>query len=209
MQSKSISKEFKRIIRALDYYSRWLFLEYPLGIDFSKRVKNPAGNKEEYNGYAKTSKRALKNLLKNIDCNQLSILDIGSGKCSAVCDFKRLGFNMAHGIEYNKNLHLIAKKNIDILRLNKYCRSINVDATEFTDYALYDVYFLFNPFDSQIYAQVMAAIKKQIENSKKPRILNAYGKANYSAIEGIENISCIEIGVCPYRITNFRIYKIN
>ena len=206
---ESILRYFKRISRGLEYILTWLIYEYPRGLDFSLRVKYPLGNKSSFNGYARTSKRALRNLTRNLDIANKTILDIGSGKGAVICDLYSLGFAKSHGIEFNEELHKIAEKNIGILGLNYFCRSINTDAVHFTGYERYDMYFLFNPFNSTIYENVMEAIRNQIAESNKTRILIAYGEASYEAISKIDNITCRESGICPYRLTKYRIYQIN
>ena len=211
MTKKSLmnGKEVKRILRAGEYLLRWLFLEYPRGLDFSLRVKFPSGNKDSMNGYARTSKSALENLIKNLSVEDKKVLDIGSGKGSVIADFYVLGFSESHGIEYNEMLHNIAQKNISVLRIDKFCKSYNLDARKFEYYARYDVYFLFNPFNENLYAEVMAVLRNQIRGSNLTRYIIAYGNANHKAIKSIENCALKEAGICPHRKTNYSIYKIN
>ena len=100
----------RRILRGINYFLNYFFVEAPRGLDFSMRDLSGIEN-ESYNGYAMTSKKALKNLLSFIENKQeLSFLDIGSGKGAVVYFADSLGFKNSHGIEYNLRLHNIAKK---------------------------------------------------------------------------------------------------
>lgn len=100
-----------RIIRGLRFLINFLFFEAPRGVNFSMRDLGGI-EKLNYNGYAMTSKKALKNVLRFIkNKNELNFLDIGSGKGAVVYYADLLGFKNSHGIEYNLRLHNIAKKN--------------------------------------------------------------------------------------------------
>ena len=67
----------RRILRGINYFFNYFFVEAPRGLDFSMRDLAGIENKS-YNGYAMTSKKALKNLLSFIENKEeLSFLDIG------------------------------------------------------------------------------------------------------------------------------------
>ena len=71
------------------------------------------------------------------------------------------------------------------------------------------IFFHFNPFDENIYTDVMLKINDQLKGDNKVRWIIAYGKSNPSAIIKIENINIFSNGICPYRNTQYTIYKIN
>ena len=106
-------------------------------------------------------------------------------------------------------MHKIATKNFDRLNCKLTCKSFNIDARLFTDYKDYDVFFLFNPFNDDVYLEVMTVVRRQIEGDFKRRWLIAYGRSNEIAILSIENIKLLQSGVCPYRKNNFSLYQIN
>jgi 16S rRNA G966 N2-methylase RsmD len=176
-------------------------------LDFSLRSKKVTlpGSR----GYALTSKKALKNMLKGISLEGKAFLDIGSGKGGVIYYAYQLGCKVAVGIEYEKALHDIAEKNIEKLGLKDYCKSINIDARDFDQYADFDIYFLFNPFDYDIYEEVINKIVAQNKaaSNTKEKYLICYGDANIKAVLNSGYFELIREGVCPYRGNVFRVFK--
>ena len=162
-------------------------------------------------GYALTSRAALKNILTGIKLQNQSFLDIGSGKGGVIIYSHELGCVNSAGIEYEKTLHDIAVKNIEKLKLNPYCASYNIDARNFKKYADFDILFMFNPFDDDIYESVIKEIKLQIIESKsaKTKYLICYGNANIYSVNNAGIFSLIREDYCPHRGNLFRVFKIN
>jgi 16S rRNA G966 N2-methylase RsmD len=196
---------FKRVVH---YSLNALFFELPRGIDFSMRDKH--SNKEYgLNGYAMTSREALRNMLSKVDIRSKKFIDIGSGKGAVVYYAHQMGAQYSLGIEYSSKLHKIALNNFRILKCEDSCLSLNLDARKFSDYSEFDVYFLFNPFNDIVYNEVMISIKKQIRSDMRIRWIIAYGQSNKDAIMSLDNCHLVEQGICPYRNNNFAIYRIN
>jgi 16S rRNA G966 N2-methylase RsmD len=195
-----------RLIRAITYLLQYFFLELPKGLDFSLRDKNSISFQGSH-GYALTSKSALRNIFQYLpfSINDKNLIDIGSGsgKGGVICYAKQLGFKTCLGIEYEQHLHEIATKNIEKLNLHKSVFSLNLCARSFEHYDTYDVYFLFNPFDSDIYKQVINLITAQATNEKH---LIAYGKANDDALVKY-GFREIHRSTCPYRNNSIKIYE--
>lgn len=105
----------------------------------------------------------------------------------------------------------MAVKNIEILKLNECCISYNLDARDFKSYADFDILFMFNPFDDDIYEAVIREIKLQFLDSdlKKVRYLICYGGANIDAVKSSGIFSLIREDYCPYRGNSFRVFKFN
>ncbi len=160
-------------------------------------------------GYALTSKSALRNMLKDVDLTDKKFLDIGSGKGGVVIYAKQLGCKMSAGVEYEEFLHKIAINNFKILNMSSLCDSINLDARKFTGYADFEILFMFNPFDEDIYSDVVGQIASQIEISKeqKDRYLICYGGANIESVVKTGIFELIREDYCPYRANMFRVYK--
>jgi 16S rRNA G966 N2-methylase RsmD len=196
------------LFRAFIYTLNSLIFELPRGIDFSMREKN-SSLENELNGYAMTSKAAFRDLLKIVDIKSKNFIDIGSGKGAVVYNAFKFGAKHSTGIEYNLKLHGIASKNFRRLKCNDVCISLNEDARKFANYSNYDVYFLFNPFNDLVYLDVMMTIKNQIKSNKRVRWIIAYGRSNETAIMLLDNCILIQHGICKYRNTPFKIYKIN
>jgi 16S rRNA G966 N2-methylase RsmD len=150
-------------------------------------------------------------MFSGIDVKTCRFLDIGSGKGGAIIYSHQLGCAYSAGVEYEKFLHDIAVKNIERLHLTKNCTSYNMDARNFKRYAEFDIFFMFNPFDDDIYEQVVNAIKSQIlqDNTLKPRYLICYGGANIDAVNRCSIFSLVREGNCPHRGNLFRVFKNN
>ncbi len=150
-------------------------------------------------------------MLNGIKLENQSFLDIGSGKGGVIIYAHELGCLNSSGIEYEKTLHDIAVKNIQKLKLNTYCTSYNLDARSFKSYADFDILFMFNPFDDDIYESVIKEIKLQTLESEliKTRYLICYGGANIDAVNKSGIFSLIREDYCPYRGNSFRIFEFN
>jgi hypothetical protein len=70
---------------------------------------------------------------------------------------------------------------------------------------------MFNPFDADIYEQVIGAIKLQLLQSdlSKTRYLICYGDTNIEAVKSSGLFSLIREDCCPYRGNLFRVFKSN
>jgi hypothetical protein len=122
---------------------------------------------------------------------------------------KQLGCKISVGIEYEEFLHKIAINNFKILNMSSFCDSINLDARKFERYDDFEILFMFNPFDDDIYADVVGQIASQIEISKeqKDRHLICYGGANIESVINTGIFKLIREDYCPYRANMFRVFK--
>ncbi len=181
----------------------------PRGLNISPRRKSIGITLQGSHGYALTSRAALKNILNSIDLKSQSFLDIGSGKGGVIIYSRQLGCLNSAGIEFEKPLHDIAVKNIEKLKLSTNCTSFNLDARNFKSYADFDIFFMFNPFDHEIYKTVIKEIKFQLLASdlKKVRYLICYGGADIDAVKSSGIFSLIREDYCPYRGNSFRVFK--
>lgn len=190
----------------------YCFKERPKGLDFSLRVKKRGITLPGNHGYALTSKKALENILRHIPYKNLSLLDIGSGKGGVVCFALELGCRHAEGIEYEVFLHNIAVKNISLLGYGDRAVSHQMDARDFKRYADFDIYYLFNPFDPAIYAQVIDELVRQNKLApvtNQPKYLVCYGDTNVDAINHSGFFTLLHEAPCPYRGNVFRIYSLS
>lgn len=92
-----------------------------------------------------------------------------------------------------------------------HCTSYNLDARNFKSYADFDILFMFNPFDDDIYEAVIKEIKLQFLASdlKRVKYLICYGGANIDAVNDSGVFSLIREDYCPYRGNSFRVFKFN
>lgn len=200
----------KRYLRYAEYLIAYVLFEKPRGLDFSMRAKSKVTAKGS-TGYALTSKKAIFNILRNLPItSEDSFIDIGSGKGGVPCFVSEKSFGRVAGIEYESWLHNIATKNIEILDLQDRVELINADARYFEGYSDFNYFFFFNPFDDEIYAEVISNIVSSFENKQKnerPKWLLCYGKANIQSIEETNYFELVRRDVCPYRENDINIYK--
>jgi len=107
-------------------------------------------------------------------------VDFGSGKGAAVIHAKKLGFKKSIGVEFAKELHECAVKNIEALGLTDV-ESLYEDATNYklpNDISL--IYF-FNPFDEVVMQKVMQNIMSQ-KSEFKNDVYIIYGNASCTTI---------------------------
>ncbi len=98
-------------------------------------------------------------ILKELDFNhERSFLDIGCGKGLMLkLARKHPGFSKCDGVEYNGKIADICTRNMHRLGLDDVTVWVG-DAREFTDYESYDTFFLFNPFEPEIFQDVINKI---------------------------------------------------
>lgn len=94
------------------------------------------------------------------------IIDLGSGKGSALIAFKELGFRTVAGVEISEKLCSITKDNLQKLKISDVT-IFNCDIIKFDQYHNFDIFYLFNPFPAEILRSVVSGIEHSIE--VKPR----------------------------------------
>lgn len=103
-------------------------------------------------------------------------VDYGSGKGAAIIHAKKLGFKQTIGVEFAKELHEQAQKNIEKLKL-KNVTSIYADATTYELPSDISVIYFFNPFDTVVMSKVIENIMQQKENFTQD-VYIIYGNAS-------------------------------
>lgn len=199
-------RKLKDYIRAFNNLFNYYVREKPLGLDFSMRDLSLIKD-FQHNGYAMTSYEALANIAKVVDFNGKRLIDIGSGKGNVLFQSIKLGVKKAEGVEFYEKLHLIAKKNFEILKVTKKCKSNLCDAAKFKRYNEFDIFFLFNPFQEHLYEKVIDAVVNQCGFKKNKRIIICYGYVNLKSITKYNQIKKIYEGVCPHRLNSINIFS--
>ncbi len=157
-----------------------------MGVDFETQNIYDLTRKGEYTEHGtalvSTSIDFLSQLLGDLEkaiekpLNKNLFIDFGSGKGAAIIHAKRLGFKQAIGVEFAKELHEIAQKNIKALRV-KGVESIYEDATQFTLPKETSLIYFFNPFDEVVMQKVFDNIMKQKDNFEND-VYVIYGNAS-------------------------------
>ncbi|MBL4601838.1 MAG: hypothetical protein JKY84_03750 [Emcibacteraceae bacterium] len=99
-----------------------------------------------------------------------AIIDIGCGQGSAIRTMHKFPFKRIDGIEIAKEIAAIAIKNFQLLK-NDRSNIFIKDAVKFTSYDNYNIFYIFNPFPPEIFAQVITKINDSIKDSNKEAII--------------------------------------
>jgi 16S rRNA G966 N2-methylase RsmD len=201
-------RSIKDYIRAFEHLFNYLFLEKPRGLDFSMRDLSEIKDEQQH-GYAMTSDKAVKHLANLVDFKDKSFLDIGSGKGRVPYQAFKLGAKTAEGVEFSQKLHKIALNNYEILRVSNVCKSNCVDATQFDRYSQFNIFFLFNPFEDDLYEAVIDRLMEQCMSDDIQRTIICYGGANLKAVAKYDYVSLLFEGICPHRGNRIVIYTFN
>jgi SAM-dependent methyltransferase len=117
--------------------------------------------------YEVTRAKPLKRLLHKLDLPKDGVfVDIGCGKGRVLMIAAEYGFSRVVGIEYSHDLCETARKNLSVFQ-NRIKRNLNVQIVE-TDVVDYEirpdenVFFMFNPFDSEILELIVGKIAQSV-----------------------------------------------
>lgn len=171
MRSKDISKALKYLNRILEdpfskqsrsalkrYTGEAFILVYEKirGLDFNMVYQ--CDENEHNNNYSKSPNRVLKRIFGEIDFSQKhSFIDIGCGKGYVMTKAADYPFERVGGVEYQKELCDICRKNFRILGLEDL-DVYHCDAKEFDGYKDFDIIYFCNPFDETILSEVAKRI---------------------------------------------------
>lgn len=151
--------KIKRLKRYSIYMIQWI-AERMHGLDFTMRdtslIVKTGGL---LHGYSKTDESHAKEIFDYLNVSSSSkLLDVGCGKGAFLREASKYPFGKIAGIEIDKRLVSIAKKNFRILKLDDRIKIFQADALEFEHYGAFNVFYFFNPFDKEIMEQVVDKI---------------------------------------------------
>lgn len=112
--------------------------------------------------------RQLKRICRNVSRKD-SIIDVGCGKGRMLAFFSKFSFGRVDGLELDRGLCRIAKRNLN--RLGVASRIMNIDATEFRHWDKYNYFYFYNPFPEEIMDVVLDHILMSLK--KNPRTITA------------------------------------
>jgi predicted RNA methylase len=200
---------FKNIASALDrkpHYTDPAF-DAKYGTDTSLRVglgqltiesKHVAAANQYQAVYSKRFGEVM--ALLKIDYEKFVFVDLGSGKGKALLLASDFPFRRIVGIEFARELHDAALRNVAIYRSSaQRCRDISsvcVDAIgyEFPEEPL--VVFMNNPFGPRILAPVAANLRRSLERAPRPAVVAYVNPVHAELVE-------TELGrVLPQRVRN-------
>ena len=108
-------------------------------------------------GSHETTRMVILQLQKYIKGGE-EVLDVGCGKGICMKCAVESGYGKVAGLDLDKHLLGIAKKNMSILKMD--VRLINANAVDFDGYADFDVFYFYNPFGRSVFEQVIEKIKE-------------------------------------------------
>jgi predicted RNA methylase len=167
-------------------------LEYKLkGIDFSTQniydLTRKGEHQEHGTALVSTSIDFLKQLIQDLETvaerpiKKNLFVDFGSGKGAAIIHAKKLGFKKTIGVEFAKELHECAIKNIEALGLDDV-ESLYEDATNYSLPNDISLIYFFNPFDEVVMKKVIENIMQQ-KSSFQNDVYIIYGNASCHVLE--------------------------
>lgn len=164
-----------RLYTSTYYFFNYLlrFYDFAKGTDFSFIDNSVIGNgREPYYATPVASFAKLKRCIdRNLDRGSgHNILDIGCGKGLMLYFFSHFGFERISGIEYDKRLSRVARKNLKRLKSGNV-DIFNGDARLFRKYSDYDVFYLYNPFDRDTLCDVIKRIITSLDKAPRPLYL--------------------------------------
>jgi SAM-dependent methyltransferase len=137
-------------------------------------IETDSRNKRFSAGYGASKARPLLRLLNLLQLpRDATFVDLGCGKGRVLMLAAKYGFRRVVGIEFSRQLCEQARDNLDKF-LHKFSApsQIEIIASDVTQYRLGDdekVFFMYDPFDAPVVAEVLAKIRKSWE--RKPRTI--------------------------------------
>ncbi len=175
LSSRGLVSTLKKIYQRVYYRLK--------GVDFSTQniydLTLVGEYKEHGTALVSTSRDFLNDLLFDLEqivgkkIDKELFLDYGSGKGGAIIHARYSGFRESIGIEFAKELHLIACRNIERLNL-KNTTSYLQDATEYLPPYNVSLIYLFNPFDEIVMDKVAKNIAS-LRGKYKNEVYIVYG----------------------------------
>ena len=148
----------------------------------------PSGSKRDLNnnGYFGIAPSVLRQILHRLplDFEKFSFIDLGSGKGRALLIASEYPFQSITGVELSPKLHAISLANVAAFTGPRRCqevRSLCGDATEFRFPSGPLLVYLWNSFDGQVFAAVLANLEASL--AREPReIFIIYIEPNFDAL---------------------------
>ena len=163
----NLKNSLKRYTRGGVFALKSILWEKPRGLDFSMRQKTVGIKTEGNHGYALTPKKAFDNVVQRLDISASDkFIDIGCGK-GGVLYFasKYYPFGRVAGVEIEDSLYEIAVRNFRKPNIPSI-EIFHDNAVTFDRYNEFNVFYLFNPFEPNIYREVVDSILSTLNDSR-------------------------------------------
>ena len=146
-------------------------------------------------------------MLPRLDLTDFIFVDFGSGRERALFVAAEHPFRQIIGVEYSRELHETATRNIRTYR-NPSQKCFNItpvraDATTFSMPEFPTICFMNNPYDETLVAKTAKHVNQSIRSDPRPFFiiyLNAYYTRPIDMTPGWSRICCGSLGKAPYVI---------
>lgn len=172
---------------------KYIFLNEILNMNGNK-YNDIIKNNKDINNYSTHSPSCidLYNVLLELNINNESILDIGSGKGLALTIFNLFSFKKIGGIELSEKDYNICIENLNNLKINNI-ELENTNALDYNKYNEFDYLYFYNPFNEIIFEGIIKKINKLnikiIYNNIHEKETNILHKYNFILIDKIKGIN--------------------
>lgn len=185
-----------------------ILLERFRGLDFITVIQPEDVGLDPKNAYrsSPSGDKFLQNLLFDFNItSQDSIIDIGCGKGSAMRTMLKFHFARVDGLELSEYIANIATRNFERLKATR-SRIFIGDASQFKDYDVYNIVYLYNPFPCNIMLNVIDSLIQSIKRSNRELVI-IYNNATCNNVV-VNSAFFAKIGVYPDKWGNlFSIYS--
>lgn len=143
------------------------------GLDFEVEIQSVefGYDPENVDRTSSSGNRYLVRVLNDLHITEYdSILDIGSGKGSAMRSMHKFPFAKVDGVEFSGHIANIAKRNFEILNVER-SEVFICDASIFQYYDRYNYIYFFNPFPAVIMKKVLRKISQSIQGKDREIVI--------------------------------------
>jgi hypothetical protein len=132
----------------------------------------------------------------NIDYPSYTFIDVGSGKGRVLLVASEFPFAEIIGVEFAKELHEIASRNIRDYRSKtqkcKNIKSVNVDAMEYELPLTPLVLYFFNPFRPPVFVPVLQRLQRSIDSHPREVIMLYETPCHADLVEEHTELRCVD-----------------
>jgi 16S rRNA G966 N2-methylase RsmD len=196
--------------RARQYLNRRFDRKYSVdtsGVTMLSQLTCDGNNKEHGVWYEPTPLKTLKTMFSMLpdDVSEFTFIDFGSGKGRTLLYASTFGFRRIIGVEFAKELHAIAERNIRTFRNSRQkcfdITSVRADAVEFSLPEDKCVLYFFHPFREEVMTRVLRNIEASYRKNPRKLIVLYYHPQLNSTIEQARFLSKREEKPMPFDLT--------
>lgn len=161
-------------------------------------------NKDKGNGYQPTRMRFFRRMMSTLNPPPGSnIVDFGCGKGRVLLLATEFGFTRVAGIEYAKELCVIARDNVARYRKKTGFKSdIRIVEGDAVNYEIQDddtVFFMFNPFGAELIEKIVQNIRRSLTRKNRkvfiiynnPLWQDSIARHGFTQLKGFNALECV------------------